>query len=188
MVFQRILGSQVVRAGDCRSCIPGLILDRDSQFFFSLKLKRLTLWRHLLKFHALSVIWVSLSDAILTHPKRLGRCVKRSPNLGGDGQFLLECPRPRTLNTKVEWIFFCWMKIVWVEVEWYFVLEKNSLSWSWMDVFLLNENSLSWSRMKICVEWKYMALKLNEYLFVELKMYSEQGQIKKLTSKAKRRV
>ena len=47
---------------------------------------------------------MSSSDAILTHPKRVGRCVEHSTNWGGDGQFLLnrhqECPG--TLNTKAE--------------------------------------------------------------------------------------
>ena len=33
---------------------------------------------------------MSSSDVTLTtHPKGLGRCVERSSNLGGDGQFLL---------------------------------------------------------------------------------------------------
>ena len=43
------------------------------------------------------------------------------------------------------------VKIVWI-LAWIFALKKNSLSWSWMNIW---------------VEWKYMALKLNEYLFVE---------------------
>ena len=78
-------------------------------------------------------IWVSPS--LTTHPKRLGWCVERSPNMGGDGHFFFKkvffCWM-KLVWVEVEWIFFCWMKIVWVEVEWVFVLKKNSLSWSWM--------------------------------------------------------
>ena len=50
---------------------------------------------------------------------------------------------------------------------WIFVLKKNGLSWSWMDIFLLNENSLSWSCMnKNYLFWRKIVWVEVEWIFV----------------------
>ena len=60
------------------------------------------------------------------------------------------------------------MKIVWVKVEWIFVLKKSRWSWNWMNICVERKYSLSWNWMNICVEWKYMALKLNDYYLLNI--------------------